>query len=158
MTGRRGGFDVLALDELLLAVALHESNIDVRNGVLVEERQQVLAQLPLVVLLRLRPERLGFARRPPARREIVERDLTAVVFIAWRRRLPHARADLGEDVLEFAFGPPLVPAIGIGSEREAVALSVDPKAQAEGEPAINALVHADLPARAFLHVDLLVAG
>ena len=88
----------------------------------------------------------------------MERDLAAVVFIGWRRRLPHARADLREDVLEFAFGPPLVPAIGIGSEREAVALPIDAKAQAVGPPAINALVHADLPARAFLHVDLLVAG
>ena len=81
-----------------------------------------------------------------------------VVFIGWRRRLPHPRADLREDVLEFAFSPPLVPAIGIGSERETVALPVDAKAQAVGPPAINALVHADLPARAFLHVDLLVAG
>ena len=88
----------------------------------------------------------------------MERDVPTVVCIGWRRRLPHPRANLREDVLEFALGPPLVPAVGIGPEREAVALPVDSKAQAVGEPAINALVHADLAARAFFHVDLLVAG
>jgi hypothetical protein len=72
--------------------------------------------------------------------------------------LPHPRSDLGEDIVELAFGPPLVPAIGISSEGEAVALSADAEPQAVGPPAINALVHADLPTRAFLHVDLLAVG
>jgi hypothetical protein len=43
VSGRRGGFDLLALDELLLAVALHERKVDVRDVALGEERQQVLA-------------------------------------------------------------------------------------------------------------------
>ena len=43
-----------ALEAALTEVALHDSNVDVRNRVLREERQQVLAQLPHVVLLSLR--------------------------------------------------------------------------------------------------------
>src|SRR5581483_5102754 len=79
------------------------------------------------------------------------------VGIAVRRfgGFPHAGSDSGEHVLELAVGLSERPPVSVGSEREDLALTIDPEAQAVGDLAVFPFVHADLAARALLHPDLL---
>src|SRR5947209_5313980 len=74
----------------------------------------------------------------------------------WRgRRLPDAGSDSCEHVLELALGFSECPTVGVGSEREDLAFAIDSEAQAVGDLAVFAFVHADLASRALLHPDLL---
>src|SRR5205085_3626443 len=72
-----------------------------------------------------------------------------------RGRLPDAGPDPGEHVLELALGLAERPPVGVGSEREDLALAIDPEAQAVRGLAVFPFVHADLASRALLHPDLL---
>lgn len=74
--GIGGGLDALALDHLLAAVLIEERDRDRGDLEGVEERQQVLAQRPLVVRLRRGPQ-LRLAGELPRRREPVERRVLA---------------------------------------------------------------------------------
>src|SRR3984885_11432788 len=79
------------------------------------------------------------------------------VGIAVRRfgGFPHAGSDSGEHVLELAVGLSERPPVSEGSEREGLALTVHSEAEAVGDLAVFAFVHADLASRALLHPDLL---
>ena len=89
--GIGGGLDALALDHLLAAVLIEERDRDRGDLEGVEERQQVLAQRPLVVRLRRGPQ-LRLAGELPRRREPVERRVRhQLTSSAAARRRPGSR-------------------------------------------------------------------
>src|SRR5690348_16224358 len=96
-----------------------------------------------------RPE-LAFAGRPPAGRKHME--CLGLIGVPTGRggRLPDARSDSGEYVLELALGLSERPPVGVGSECQDLALPIDPEAEAVRDPTVSPFVQADLTSRASL--------
>jgi hypothetical protein len=71
--------------------------------------------------------------------------------------LPDACSHLREDIFQLALGLAIGPPVAVRAESEAMALAVDAEPDRVGESTIAALAHADLAARSFLHLGLLVS-
>ena len=102
-----------------------------------EERQQVLAEPPLVVGLRRRTQ-LRLAREPPPRRELVEGGVLAAGGHAGRP--PYADLDLGEDLFELALSLAHRPAIGVGAKSDDLTPAVGADPEAVGGQPVLAIV------------------
>jgi hypothetical protein len=124
------------LADLQGAVAVDLGDGDLRQAVAVEERQQVIAELPRVVGERGLLEFVT-ARLEPLRRELVEgrggRRLGGVGD-AWR---PQAALDVGQDVAQLGLGLLTRPAVLCAAQRDEVPAPVSAETQPKTRPLLR---------------------
>ena len=134
------------LVDLASAVAVDLDDRDLRQPMPGEERQQVIAQLPLVVEHGVGCPLAAVSVEPLAG-EPVERWIGLDVNLKRRsRRAPDPSPNVGQDVLQLVFGVRPVPPFFGGSERLVAALPVRRESERVGRPAPGPLLD-DRPSR-----------
>jgi hypothetical protein len=104
---------------------------DLREPVVFEERQQVMAQRQLVVLNGAGRKLMASGCQPFGSELVKGRLPRLVAFLLCSRGLPDPPPHIGEDIRQLVFGLPLVPAFLGGAETHVAAFAVGTEAQAK---------------------------